>query len=143
MSEDLKTQGQKRRQSFGSLVARAQVYSEAQAKIQQQRRQEEQEILSYFRTMLDQDQAKKAAIVRPSLPLEDKDPIDVDKTSTISFTLKVRPGGNNDHTYKKTLRLFSEGSPFDWLITMRDMREVWPRMRSMDRLTMLELLELF
>ena len=68
--------------------------------------------------MLDQEQAKQAAILRPSLPLEDKDPIDMDKTNTISFTLKVHPGGNNDHTYKKMLRLFSEGSPFEWPIMM-------------------------
>ena len=111
--------------SFSTLVLRTKAYREVQVQQKQKEQKEEQEILHYYRQMLDQEQAKQAAILRPSLPLEDKDPIDVDKTSTISFTLKVRPGGNNEHTYKKTLRLFSEGSPFDWLLTMRDMREVW------------------
>ena len=55
---------------------------------------------------MEEEQVKRSAILHPSLPLEDKEAIDVDKTSTISFTLKVRPGGNNDHTYKKTLRFF-------------------------------------
>ena len=72
-----------------------------------------------------EDKTTQQLLMKPSLPLVDKEPIDVDKTSTISFTLKVRPGGNNEHTYKKTMRLFAEGTPFEWLLTMRDLREVW------------------
>ena len=85
-------------------MLRTKAYREVQVQQKQKEQKEEQEILHYYRQMLDQEQAKQAAILRPSLPLEDKDPIDVDKTSTISFTLKVRPGGNNEHTYKKTQR---------------------------------------
>ena len=106
-------------------MQQAQVYSVKQAQAAIKKRQEEREVLEYFGKMLEEEKNKKAAMLRPSLPLEEKEPIDVDKTSTISFTLKVRPGGNNEHTYKKTLRLFHEGSPFDWLLTMRDLREVW------------------
>ena len=64
-------------------------------------------------------------LLRPSLPLVEKSVAAPSKVSTISFNLKVRPGGNNDHTYKKTIGLFSEGSPHVWLETMRSIREVW------------------
>ena len=106
-------------------MQQAQIYSVKQAQEAIKKRQEEREVLEYFGKMLEEEKSKKAAMLTPSLPLEEREPIDVDKTSTISFTLKVRPGGNNEHTYKKTLRLFHEGSPFDWLLTMRDLREVW------------------
>ena len=106
-------------------MTQVQVYTVKQAQQVLKQRKQDQEELSYWAKIMAEEQVKRAAILRPSLPLEDKEGIDVDKTSTISFTLKVRPGGNNDHTYKKTLRLFHEGTPFDWLLTMRDLREVW------------------
>ena len=54
---------------------------------------------------------KKGSLLKPVLPLVDTTPIDVDKTSMVVFTLKVRPGGSNKHTYKKIIRRFCEGSP--------------------------------
>ena len=68
---------------------------------------------------------KKGALLKPVLPLIDTSPIDVDKTSMVVFTLKVRPGGSNEHTYKKTIRRFCEGSPSQWIETRKDMAEVW------------------
>ena len=105
------------------------VYIKNKSKEQEQQLQEErkreQEVLQYYSRKMSEEKNNQNLLLKPSLPLIDKDPIDVDKTSTISFTLKVRPGGNNEHTYKKTMRLFAEGTPFDWLLTMRDLREVW------------------
>ena len=77
------------------------MWSVKQAQDLLKKRKQEQEILEYFGRLIDEESARKAAILKPSLPLVETDPVDVDKTSTISFTLKVRPGGNNDHTYKK------------------------------------------
>ena len=74
------------------------VWSVKQAQELLRKRKQEQEVLEYFGKMLEEEQVKKAAILRPSLPLVESEPVDVDKTSTISFTLKVRPGGNNNHT---------------------------------------------
>ena len=64
-------------------------------------------------------------ILRPCIPLIDTTPIDVERTQMISYTLKIRPGGANDHTYKKTVRLFSEGSVTQWIDTIRDFQEIW------------------
>ena len=89
------------------------------------RRQREQEFAKYYQDKMAAEQATQKLLIKPSLPLIEDTPIDVDKTSTISFYLKVRPNGPNDNTYKKTLRLFAEGTPFEWLLTMRDVREVW------------------
>ena len=115
----------KKKVSFATLVTKTQAIAEQQRKKNLKKLEEAREEKQYWRSMLDEQQKMKTVLLKPSLPLEESDPIDVDKTSTISFSLKVRPQGNNDHTYKKILRLFSQGSPFDWLLTLRDIREVW------------------
>ena len=63
--------------------------------------------------------------IRPSIPIEDQEPIDVDKTQLITYTLKIRPGGSKDHTYKKAVRIFSDGTATDWIDTMRDIETIW------------------
>ena len=65
------------------------------------------------------------SFLNPCIPLEDNDPIDVDRTQLITYTLKIRPNGANDHTYKKALRLFSTGSVTEWIETVKDINEIW------------------
>ena len=128
LMQDKKTKTTKtktKKVSFAALVTKTKTRAEEQRVKNIKKQQEDKEERQYWRTMLDEQQKMKAVLLKPSLPLEESDPIDVDKTSTISFSLKVRPQGNNDHTYKKILRLFSQGTPFDWLLTLRDVREVW------------------
>ena len=119
------TKPKRKKVSFASLVTKTKTRAEEQRVKNIQKQEEDKAERQYWRNMLDEQQKMKTVLLKPSLPLEEKDPIDVDKTSTISFSLKVRPQGNNEHTYKKILRLFSQGSPFDWLLTLRDIKEVW------------------
>ena len=68
---------------------------------------------------------RKGLLLKPCIPLIDTTPIDVDKTQLVTYSLKIRPGGANDHTYKKTVRLFAEGSVTEWIETIRDLHEIW------------------
>ena len=68
---------------------------------------------------------RKGIKLVPCLPLVDEEVIDVDKTFLVSFSLKIKPNGSNEHTYKKTVRRFSEGSPSQWLQTLQDIKEIW------------------
>lgn len=68
---------------------------------------------------------RKPVLLKPCIPLVDTTPIDVDKTQLVTYSLKIRPGGANDHTYKKTVRLFAEGSVTEWIETIRDIHEIW------------------
>ena len=83
-----------------------------------------EDILRTYRMVLD-SQAARVNYLRPCIPLEDQEPIDVDRTQLVTYTLKIRPGGGNDHTYKKVLRLFSDGSVSDWIDTTKDIAEIW------------------
>ena len=91
----------------------------------QRRQDQDQEERVYYSQIMSEEQATKMLLLRPSFPWVEESAAAPSKVSTISFNLKVRPGGNNDHTYKKTIGLFSEGSPHVWLETMRSIREVW------------------
>ena len=71
------------------------------------------------------DHMSLPSYLTPCIPLEDNEPIDVDRTQLITYTLKIRPNGANDHTYKKALRLFSTGNAMEWIETMKDIKEVW------------------
>ena len=68
---------------------------------------------------------KRGSYLKPCIPLVDTEPIDVDKTSLVEFTLKVKPKGQKDQTYKKWVARFSEGSVSDWIKTMKDLEELW------------------
>ena len=83
------------------------------------------EILFTYRMVLDNMARNHPSYLQPCIPLEDQEPIDVDRTQLITYTLKIRPNGANDHTYKKALRLFSTGSVTDWIETVKDINEVW------------------
>ena len=111
--------------SFKQLLGYIKEKSKEKEEQLQKERVQKQEILDYYKQKMSAEEATQKLLIKPSLPLVEEGVIDVDKTSTISFYLKVRPNGHNEHTYKKTIRLFSEGSPFEWLLTMRDIREVW------------------
>ena len=71
---------------------------------------------------------RKLTDTLPSIPLEDptkNEPIDVDKTSLVSFELKVSPKTDNSSTYSKSVRRFSEGSPSQWIRMIYDLKEIW------------------
>ena len=68
---------------------------------------------------------RKGIKLVPCLPLVDEEVIDVDKTFLVSFSLKIKPNGSNEHNYKKTVRRFSEGSPSQWIQTLQDINEIW------------------
>ena len=112
------------KQSFRNLFSKV--------KINTARRQEQldkakalrEDILKTYRMVIDSNPARQSYL-RPCIPLEDEDPIDVDRTQLITYTLKIRPNGGNDHTYKKVLRLFSDGSVTDWIETTNYIFEVW------------------
>ena len=84
-----------------------------------------QEILATYRVILNNMTSNQPSFLHSCIPLEDQDPIDVDRTQLITYTLKIRPNGANDHTYKKALKLFSTGSVTDWIETVKDINEVW------------------
>ena len=81
----------KKKVSFATLVTKTQAIAEQQRKKNLKKLEEAREEKQYWRSMLDEQQKMKTVLLKPSLPLEESDPIDVDKTSTISFSLKVRP----------------------------------------------------
>ena len=107
------------------LFQAIQAANQAKLQLLQQQRQADREEAAYYEQVMSDEQATRALLLKPSLPLVEEKRDAPRKTSTIGFTLKVRPGGNNDHTYKKTIGLFSEGTPHCWLETMRSIKEVW------------------
>jgi hypothetical protein len=72
---------------------------------------------------------KKSSPIQPILPLiriaataED----DKEKTKFITFTLKVRAGGNAaSPTYKKAMQIFEDGTPQEWMDVLTGVREIW------------------
>ena len=111
--------------SFLKLFHHIQASNQAKLQVLQQQQQQDQEEREYFARAMSNEHATKMLLLKPSLPLVEEAVSTPSKVSTISFNLKVRPGGANDHTYKKTIGLFSEGSPHIWLETVRSIREVW------------------
>ena len=83
-----------------------------------------EDILQTYRTIMSNN-IRDDGFIKPSIPLEDQEPIDVDKTQLITYTLKIRPGGSNDHTYKKALKIFSDGSATEWIDAMKDIEIMW------------------
>ena len=71
---------------------------------------------------------KKSSNNKPVLPLipekvatED----DSDKSLFIGIHVKACAGGPNDHTYKKYVRKFEEGTPQAWINLIQDVQEIW------------------
>ena len=85
------TKTKRKKVSFAALVTKTKTRAEEQRVKNIQKQEEDKAERQYWRSMLDEQQKMKAVLLKPSLPLEESDPIDVDKTSTISFSLKVRP----------------------------------------------------
>ena len=87
----------------------------------------ERKLLRSFKIKMTITQAipKKGALLKPAIPLVDNTVIDVDKTELVTYTLKVRPNGPNEQTYKKTVKQFSSGTVEEWIRTMQDMYEIW------------------
>ena len=72
---------------------------------------------------------KQASPIQPILPLvriattadDDKE-----KAKYITFTLKVRAGGNaTSPTYKKAMMVFEDGTPQEWMDVLTGVREIW------------------
>ena len=103
-----------------------------QAKKEEERRKKEEEEEKEYQEamkMMENSIPKKGIQLVPCIPLQDNEVVDVDKTSLVTFQLKIRPTGANDSTYKKTVRRFSEGSPNTWIQTIEDIREIWKQNR--------------
>ena len=110
--------------SFRTLFVRVSTVSAKREKELEAAKALRQEILSTYRTIMDAIPSN-SNYLRPCIPLEDTEVIDVDRTQLLTYTLKIRPGGGNDHTYKKVVRLFSEGTVPDWIETIKDIKEIW------------------
>ena len=68
--------------------------------------------------------------LQPILPLIPKifPQSDEEKSMYISLELKNRAGdrtSNNHNTYKKYVRKFKEGTPEQWVMLIRDFKEIW------------------
>ena len=65
--------------------------------------------------------------VQPVLPLSRvKLETDDDKTKYITLDLKVRAGAAAGRpSYKKTIKIFSSGSPQEWIDVLHDVRDIW------------------
>ena len=60
-------------------------------------------------------------LVRVKLPVDDED-----KSKFITFDLKVRAGAAaGSPNYKKSMRVFEEGSPQEWMDVLAGIREIW------------------
>ena len=122
---------QQQQESFLKAQATRKEETEARRVWQQQQEQEHQQAIwkSYKQAAGmkpgDKDNQNKAIKLQPCLPLQDHEVIDVDKTSFVSFSLKVKPNGNSDSIYKKTVKRFSDGSPSNWIQTIQDIKEIW------------------
>ena len=68
---------------------------------------------------------RKGPELVPCIPLQQEDIPEGDKTSFISYQLKVRPNGSNDQTYKKVVKRFADGTPLTWIQTLEDLQEIW------------------
>ena len=68
---------------------------------------------------------RKGPELVPCIPLIPEEVPDGDKTSYISYQLKVRPNGSNEQTYKKIVKRFSDGTPLTWIQTLEDLEEIW------------------
>jgi hypothetical protein len=72
--------------------------------------------------------AKKAGSLQPVIPLIPLKtlPSEVDKGNYISFMLNTTVGGEGDSPkYRKKVRKFEEGTPQEWIDTLRDLNEIW------------------
>ena len=96
----------KKKVSFATLVTKTQALAEQQRKKTLKKSEEAREEKQYWRSMLDEQQKMKTVLLKPSLPLEESDPIDVDKTSTIAGNIdagddvKVDEGSTIDDCYE-------------------------------------------
>ena len=97
--------------SFVGLFQAIQAANQAKLQLLQEQQQADQEEAAYYERIMTDEQATRALLLKPSLPLVEEKRDAPSKISTIGFTLKVRPGGNNDHTYKKQLVCFQKGVP--------------------------------
>ena len=68
---------------------------------------------------------RKGPELVPCIPLVPEEVQEGDKTTYISYQLKVRPNGSNDQTYKKVVKRFSDGTPLTWIQTLEDLEEIW------------------
>ena len=112
---------------FQELVRKVQQQAEQEARNRKEREEEEREYQEAMK--IEASIPKKGMQLVPCIPLQDNEVVDVDKTSLVTFQLKIRPNGSNDSTYKKAVRRFSEGSPNVWIRTLEDIREIWKQNR--------------
>ena len=131
----LQETGTKKPTLFGQLLQIVQdqeIQSQKAREKREKEREEEQAIILQWEQeqqatmkIVEATIPKKGVKIVPCIPLQDNEVIDVDKTSLVSFSLKIRPNGSNDSVYKKTVRRFSEGSPRVWIQTIQDINEIW------------------
>ena len=110
---------------FSSLFTQVQLANKKREQQRLEQQQRQREFDQAYAKMMEEAIPRQGVIAQPCIPLVDDTVIDVDKTSLVGFTLKVRPGGGNDHTYKKSVRIFSSGTPTEWIDTIRDLTEIW------------------
>ena len=76
-----------------------------------------------------QRSARHVTSLKPILPLipEVLTTQDEDKSKFVTFEVKTKAGGNNrsTNTHKRSLRMFEEGSPQQWLELIEEVRRIW------------------
>jgi hypothetical protein len=72
---------------------------------------------------------KQTTTLKPILPLipEVLASQEDDKSQFVTFEVKTKAGGNNRNTstHKRSLRLFEDGSPQQWLELVEEVRRIW------------------
>jgi hypothetical protein len=80
--------------------------------------------------------ARHVTSLKPILPLipEVLTSQDEDKSKFVTFEVKTKAGGNNrsTNTHKRSLRMFEEGSPQQWLELMEEVRRIWTQNSTTD-----------